>query len=65
MYSLLNSIIEWFIKARVLPRWKLMGILFFAIVFGYTIAVVTIKGEGWHFPFLIALLGTVFAYEKK
>tara|TARA_Y100000590_G_scaffold468383_1_gene650968 strand:- start:184 stop:381 length:198 start_codon:yes stop_codon:yes gene_type:complete len=65
MYSLINPIVEWFIKARVLPRWKLMGILLFAIVFGYTIAVVTIKGEGWHFPFLTVLLGIVFSYDKK
>tara|TARA_Y100000748_G_C15436604_1_gene465426 strand:- start:102 stop:299 length:198 start_codon:yes stop_codon:yes gene_type:complete len=65
MYSVLNSIKLWFIKARVLPRWKLIGILFFAIVFGYTIAIVTIRGEGWHFPLLIVFLGILFTYEKK
>jgi len=56
---------EWFKKKRVLPRWRLMGILFFAIVFGFTLALAMMKGTGWYEPFLIALCGVGFAYEKK
>ena len=39
---------EWFKKKRVLPRWRLMGILFFAIVFGFTLALALMKGTGWY-----------------
>ena len=42
-----------------------MGILFFAIVFGFTLALAMMKGTGWYEPFLIALFGVGFAYEKK
>ena len=56
---------EWFKKKRVLPRWRLMGILFFAIGFGFTLALTLMKGGEWYSPFLIALLGVGFAYEKK
>jgi hypothetical protein len=42
-----------------------MGILFFATVFGFTLAIVTIQGQGWYFPFLIVLFGFGFAYDKK
>jgi len=56
---------EWLKKKRVLPRWRLMGILFLAIAFGFTLAIATIKGEGWYFPFSIILLGIGFSYSKK
>jgi len=55
---------EWFKKKRVLPRWRLMGILFFAIGFGFTLALAMQDGE-WYPPFLIALCGVGFAYEKS
>ena len=57
--------LEWFKKKRVLQRWRLMGILFFATVFGFTLAIVTIQGQGWYFPFLIVLFGFGFAYDKE
>ena len=41
-----------------------MGILFFAIGFGFTLALAMQDGE-WYSPFLIALCGVGFAYEKS
>jgi hypothetical protein len=55
---------EWFKKKRVLPRWRLMGILFFAIGFGFTLALSMQDGERYP-PFLIALCGVGFAYDKS
>ncbi|MGY8764360.1 MAG: hypothetical protein ACKVLE_06455 [Fidelibacterota bacterium] len=41
-----------------------MGILFFAIGFGFTLALSMQDGE-WYPPFLIALCGVGFAYDKS
>tara|TARA_B110000014_G_C19692427_1_gene362792 strand:- start:42 stop:209 length:168 start_codon:yes stop_codon:yes gene_type:complete len=54
---------DWFNKKRVLPRWRLIGILFIAIAFGYTLAISVVDGS-YSKPMIIALCGILFAYEK-
>ena len=56
---------EWFKKKRVLPRWRLIGILFFATAFGFTLALTSMQDGEWYPPFLIALCGVGFAYDKS
>ena len=54
--------IEWFKKRRMLPRWKLMGILMFAILFGMTLQN-SIDSGSYGYAILVAFFGLMFAYD--
>ena len=54
--------IEWFKKRRMLPRWRLMGILMFAILFGMTLQN-SIDSGSYGYAILVAFFGLMFAYD--
>ena len=54
--------IDWFKKRRMLPRWRLMGILMFAILFGMTLRS-SIDSDSYGFAIIVALCGLGFAYD--
>ena len=54
--------IDWFKKRRMLPRWRLMGILMFAILFGMTLQNSMDSGS-YEYGVLVALFGLLFAYD--
>jgi len=54
--------IDWFKKRRMLPRWRLMGILMFAILFGMTLQN-SIDSGSYGYAILIAFFGLMFAYD--
>ena len=54
--------IDWLKKRRMLPRWRLMGILMFAILFGMTLQN-SIDGGTYGYAIIVALCGLGFAYD--
>ena len=54
--------IYWFKKRRMLPRWRLMGILMFAILFGMTLQN-SIDSGSYESVILVAFFGLMFAYD--
>jgi len=56
--------IDWFKKKRVLLRWRLIGILLFAVLFGMTLAT-AIEGSNFALPLFIVFCGLGFAYDRK
>tara|TARA_B100000427_G_C15008138_1_gene377063 strand:+ start:15 stop:185 length:171 start_codon:yes stop_codon:yes gene_type:complete len=55
--------LDWFKKRRMLSRWKLMGILMFAVIFGMTLH--NSMGSGnYGFPVAVFFCGIGFAYDK-
>ena len=54
--------IDWFKKRRMLPRWRLMGILIFAILFGMTLQN-SIDSGSYGYAIIVALCGLGFAYD--
>ena len=54
--------IDWFKKKRILPRWRLMGILMFAILFGMTLQN-SIASGSYGYAILVAFFGLMFAYD--
>ena len=55
--------IDWFKKRRVLPRWKLMGILTFAMLFGTTLQK-SMESGNYGFPIAVFFFGVGFAYDR-
>ena len=56
--------LNWFKKKRVLPRWRLIGILIIAILFGMTLQNSMDSGS-YEYAVLVALFGLLFAYDIK
>ena len=54
--------IDWFKKRRILPRWRLMGILIIAILFGMTLQS-SIDSGSYGYAIIVALCGLGFAYD--
>ena len=54
--------IDWFKKRRMLPRWRLMRILMFAILFGMTLQS-SIDSGSYRYAILVAFFGIMFAYD--
>ena len=54
--------IDWFKKRKMLPRWRLMGILMFAILFGMTLQN-SIDSGSYGYAILVAFFGLMFAYD--
>ena len=54
--------INWFKKRRILPRWRLMGILIIAILFGMTLQN-SIDSDSYGYAIIVALCGLGFAYD--
>ena len=54
--------IDWFKKRRMLPRWRLMGILMFAILFGMTLQS-SIDSGSYRYAIIVAFFGLMFAYD--
>ena len=54
--------IDWFKKRRILPRWRLMGILIIAILFGMTLQN-SIDSGSYRYAIIVALCGLGFAYD--
>ena len=54
--------LDWFKKKRVLPRWRLIGILIIAILFGMTLQNSMDSGS-YEYVVLVALCGLGFAYD--
>jgi len=55
--------IDWFKKKRVLPRWRLIGILSFAVLFGMTLTTAMENGD-FKLPLFIVFCGLGFAYDR-
>jgi len=55
-------VIDWFKKRRMLPRWRLMGILMFAILFGMTLQN-SIDSGSYRYAIIVAFFGIMFAYD--
>jgi hypothetical protein len=56
--------LNWFKKKRVLPRWRLLGILMIAILFGMTLQL-SLGSGSYEYAILVALCGLGFAYDIK
>ena len=56
--------LNWFKKKRVLPRWRLIGILMIAILFGMTLQL-SLGSGSYGYAILVALCGLGFAYDIK
>ena len=56
--------LDWFKKKRVLPRWKLIGILVIAILFGMTLQN-SMRSGSYEYAILVTLFGLGFAYDIK
>ena len=54
--------IDWFKKRRMLPRWRLMGILIIAILFGMT-QQNSIDSGSYEYVILVAFFCLMFAYD--
>ena len=54
--------IDWFKKRRMLPRWRLMGILIIAILFGMTLQS-SIDSGSYRYAIIVAFFGIMFAYD--
>ena len=54
--------LDWFKKKRVLPRWRLIGILMIAILFGMTLQISFVSGS-YEYAILVALCGLGFVYD--
>ena len=55
--------IDWFKKRRVLPRWRLIGILSFAVLFGMTLTT-SMEDSDFALPLFIVFCGLGFAYDR-
>ena len=55
--------IDWYKKRRVLSRWKLMGILIFAVLFGMTLKD-SMKSGNYGFPIAIFFFGVNYAFDR-
>ena len=53
-----------FKKKRILPRWRLMSVLMFAILFGMTLQNSMDSGS-YEYAIIVALFGLGFAYDIK
>ena len=56
--------LDWFKKKRILPRWRLMSVLMFAILFGMTLQN-SMESGSYEYAILVALFGLGFAYDIK
>ena len=56
--------IDWFKKKRVLLRWRLIGILSFAVLFGMTLTN-AMEDSDFTLPLFIVFCGLGFSYERK
>ena len=54
--------IDWFKKRRMLPKWRLMGILMFTILFGMTLQS-SVDSGSYGYAIIVALCGLGFAYD--
>ena len=64
MNKLITSILDWFKKRRVLPRWRLIGILSFAVLFGMALTTAVEDGD-FVLPLFIIFCGLGFAYDRN
>ena len=55
--------IDWFKKRRVLPRWKLIGILMFAVLFGMTLQG-SMESGNYGFSIAVFVCGIGFTYDR-
>ena len=55
--------LNWLKKERIIPRWKLIGILFIAASFGFTLAI-SVQEADYFNVILIALCGILFTKNK-
>jgi len=55
---------NWFKKKRVLQRWRLIGILMIAILFGMTLQL-SLENGNYEYVIIVALCGLGFAYDIK
>ena len=55
--------LDWFKKKRVLPRWRLIGILSFAVLFGMTLTT-AMEDADFKLPLFIIFCGLGFAYDR-
>ena len=56
--------LDWFKKKRILPRWRLMSVLMYAILFGMTLQNSMDSGS-YEYAIIVALFGLGFAYDIK
>jgi len=56
--------LDWFKKKRILPRWRLISVLVFAILFGMTLQNSMDSGS-YEYAIIVALFGLGFAYDIK
>ena len=56
--------LNWFKKKRVLPRWRLIGILMIAILLGMTLQL-SLENGNYEYVILVAPCGLGFAYDIK
>ena len=56
--------LDWFKKKRILPRWRLMSVLMFAILFGMTLQNSMDSGS-YEYAIIVALFGLGFAHDIK
>ena len=54
---------DWLKKRRVLPRWKLIGILMFAVLFGRTLEG-SMESGNYGFPIAVFIFGIGFTYDR-
>tara|TARA_Y100000385_G_C12816725_1_gene518561 strand:- start:259 stop:441 length:183 start_codon:yes stop_codon:yes gene_type:complete len=55
--------LNWIKKDRTLPRWKLIGLLFIAGCFGFTLAL-SVQSENYFNVILIVICGILFTKNK-
>ena len=55
--------IDWFKKRRFLPRWKLIVILMFAVLFGMTLQG-SMESGNYGFPIAVFFCGIGFTYDR-
>ena len=56
--------LDWFKRKRILPRWRLISVLIFAILFGMTLQNSMDSGS-YEYAIIVALFGLGFAYDIK
>ena len=55
--------IDWFKKRRVLPRWKLIVILMFTVLFEMTLQG-SMESRNYGFPIAVFFCGIGFTYDR-
>ena len=55
--------LNWIIRDRTLPRWKLIGLLFIAACFGFTLAL-SVQNGNYLNVILVVLCGLLYTKNK-